>query len=188
MDKYSLTGVILAGGQSRRMGKNKALLDYNGQSFIAAILQALKPVVGNIIIIGETVDYKQLGYPVYEDLMPNSGPVGGIYTALYYSQTPYNLVLSCDIPLISTALLSFLIQQRKETNINALQLSAKVQPLTAIYHKDCLASFRQALELQQLKLSDLFVPLKANLIDCPSHFEGNLANINRPEDLEKLWK
>lgn len=184
--RTDLTGVILAGGQSHRMGQNKALLEYNGQLFIESIIRALKPLVRAIIIIGKVADYQDLGYLVHEDLIPNQGPVGGIYTALHHSKTPYNLVLSCDLPLISTTLLSFLIKQSQTVAINALHLHGKVQPLTAIYHKNCLASFQEALELQKLKLSDLFVPLKTHLIDCPTHFEGNLANINTPEDFEQL--
>ncbi|MCP4440402.1 MAG: NTP transferase domain-containing protein [Aureispira sp.] len=184
--KSALTGVILAGGQSRRMGTNKALMNYNGKPFIEHILEALKPVVSQIIIIGKQTDYGYLGLAVHPDIIEDAGPVGGIYTVLSHSNTPYNLVLSCDIPSIQTEVLSFLVQNSSTQAINTLSLKGRAQPITAIYHKKCLPTFKQALDAQRLRLSDLLVPLNAHLIDCPKHLESCLANINTIRDLENL--
>ena len=82
--KKNITGVVMAGGESSRMGTDKGVLEINGKPMVEVIISALKPVVDDIIIIANNSNYDYLGYKVYNDLIKKSGPLGGIYSALFY--------------------------------------------------------------------------------------------------------
>jgi len=186
IEKEKITGVILAGGHSRRMGASKAFLNLGDKTFMEHIIEAVSPLVSKTIIIANDDEYQQFGLEVFKDVVKESGPVGGIHTAMSYTQTPYSLVLSCDIPLVSLDLLSFLIQESIPVDLNIISVNNKKQPLTAIYHKDSMPIFIDALEKQALKLRLLFEQMNVNDIACPSHLIPSLANINTPEDLKKI--
>ena len=104
--KNNITGIVLAGGKSSRMGLDKGLINMNNQTFIEAIINAMRPLVGDIIIVSNNSDYDQFGYLRINDLIKDSGPMAGLYSGLYFSQSDYNLVLSCDIPFIKTDVLN----------------------------------------------------------------------------------
>ena len=104
-----ITGVILAGGKSSRMGTDKGLLELNGKPLIQYAIDTLKSIGLEIIIISNNSDYEQFGFPVYPDIIPDKGPIGGVYTALSYSSTEKNLIVSCDTPFLSKKLLNYLI-------------------------------------------------------------------------------
>lgn len=184
----SITGIILAGGQSRRMGQDKAWLSYDGQPFIQHIIQALKPLVSNVIIVANTDAYDLLNVPVLPDIIENCGPLGGIHTGLLHSQTPYNLVLSCDIPLMTTAALTYLLKQHNGALISVFSIADRWQPLAGLYHKDALNSIEEALAKKELRLMDLLKTCAANIVPCPSALVHHLSNINTPEDFEQLLK
>ena len=111
--KNNITGIILAGGKSSRMGTEKGLILYKNKPFVKHIIEAMKPLVNNIIIICNTRAYERFGFKCYEDLIKNTGPLAGIYTGLSYSKTDNNLIVSCDIPLVNTVVLQKLIDQKK---------------------------------------------------------------------------
>jgi molybdopterin-guanine dinucleotide biosynthesis protein A len=184
--KEEITGVILAGGHSRRMGVSKAFLNLRGKTFIEHIIKAVSSLVHKTIIIANENEYQQFGLEVFKDVVKESGPVGGIHAAMSYSETPYVLVLSCDIPLVSLDLLSFLIEKSIPADLNVISVNDKKQPLTAIYHKDSMPIFVDALEKQALKLRLLFEQMNVNEIVCPTRLISSLANINTPEDLKKI--
>lgn len=184
--KEALTAVILAGGKSQRMGADKAFLDLEGQPFIERILHVLEGLTKEVIIIANTKQYASLVVPVYPDLMEDCGPVGGIYTAMKRVQTPYLLVLSCDIPLLSVALLEHLIAESIPCDANILTTEERWQPLTAIYNSRTLPIFKKALETQKLKLRSLLPSMDLHQIACPTDLIPCLNNINTPNDLKKL--
>ena len=103
--KNNITGIILAGGKSSRMGTEKGLILYKNKPFVEHIIEAMNPLVDNIIIISNNKAYKSFGFRCYEDLIKNTGPLAGIYTGLRYSKTENNLIVSCDVPLINTVIL-----------------------------------------------------------------------------------
>ena len=105
VNKKDITGIILAGGKSSRMGTNKALMQYRGLPFIQHIINAMKPLVDQILIVGKPEEYTDLKLRCVNDIFLESGPVGGIHAGLENSKSPYNLVLSCDIPLITEQIL-----------------------------------------------------------------------------------
>ncbi|MDC0230771.1 molybdenum cofactor guanylyltransferase [Aureispira] len=184
--KEMLTAVLLAGGKSNRMQRDKAFLPFLGKTFIEHIIEAVRPLADRILIVANNPKCQQFNIEVIKDIIKDSGPVGGIHTALTHTTSPYNLVLSCDIPLISSELLTFLIQNSIQTDINIISLNKRIQPLTAIYHKECLPVFTNALKNKELKLKQLFKKLKTNNIPCPSHLTHTLNNINTIEAYKQL--
>ncbi len=102
----TLTVFILCGGKSSRMQSEKGLVLFQDKPFIEHIIQAILPITDKIKLITATKEYDYLQYEKIPDLISDKGPLGGIYTALSNSETEFNLILSCDIPLISTELLS----------------------------------------------------------------------------------
>lgn len=184
--KEELTTVILAGGTSRRMGRDKAFLDLNDQTFIERILQVVKEVTPQVIIIANTPQYDSLNVPVYPDLIKDCGPVGGIYTAMEIVQTPYLLVLSCDIPLLNTAVLKHLINESVPCDANILTTEGRWQPLTAIYNSKTKSIFKKALDAKTLKLRSLLAAMSLHEIACPKVLIPCLNNINTPNDLKEM--
>lgn len=186
ISKEVLTAVILAGGTSQRMGQDKAFIELDGQTFIERILAVTKGFVKDQIIIANTEKYQSLNVKTYSDLIKNCGPVGGIYTAMQVVETPYLLVLSCDIPLLSSSILEHLINGSIPCAANVLTSNGRYQPLTAIYHKDTMPVFKEALEEQRLKLRSLLPRMDLNTIVCPKNLLLSLENINTPDDLKKV--
>ena len=92
-----ITGIILAGGKSSRMGTDKGLLLLNGKPMVKYVIDVLSKVTSKIIIIANNDEYKQFGYKVYSDLIKDKGPVGGIYTAMNYTNSNTNICISCWI-------------------------------------------------------------------------------------------
>src|SRR5690606_23061938 len=133
VDKKHITGIILSGGKSSRMGSEKGFMSYNGKPFIQHSIEALKPLVMEIIIVSNNVDYDVFGLKRIEDVMENAGPLAGLYSGLHQSKTDYNLVLSCDIPLINTSILQRLVDAiDDDSEIIQIESQGKTMPLIAL--------------------------------------------------------
>ena len=185
--KTYITGIILAGGKSSRMGKEKGLLELNGITFTEHIIETLKPVCNQIIIIANKKEYEQFGYTVYGDLVKDCGPVAGIYTGLAHSKTNINIILSCDIPFVTTELLQFLLRGSKNYDVTIPAYNGKTGPLTGIYTKSCLPVFREQLDQKQLKLHQVLKHLKVRVVEVKDRFpEEVFYNIKTPDDLKYI--
>ena len=102
--------MVLAGGRSRRMGQNKALMHLGNDTIIAHVIRQMQAVTNNLLLITNTPDlYAHLGLPMHADLVPNMGTLGGIYTGLTYAASSAALCVGCDMPLLQPGLLSHLI-------------------------------------------------------------------------------
>ncbi|HBK82852.1 MAG TPA: molybdenum cofactor guanylyltransferase, partial [Flavobacterium sp.] len=109
----NLTISILCGGKSSRMQTEKGLVLYQEKRFIECVIEAVLPISNNIQLITNSSKYDHLAFKKFKDIVVDKGPVGGIYTALTYSKTTLNLILSCDIPLISSEILLELIEKHQ---------------------------------------------------------------------------
>lgn len=186
-ENKNITGIILAGGKSSRMGTDKGFVFYNNKTFIEHIITAIQPLVDEIIIISNHENYDQLGLKRYDDLIKNAGPLAGIYTGLHHSKTENNLVVSCDVPLINTEVLSKLIEKINDSSeIIQLQSNGKNMPLIAIYRKSCEAIFLEELKLDQRKVQEALKKCKVQTVVIDSVLEKHTTNINTKKDLELL--
>ena len=188
MKEYkNITGIILAGGKSTRMGTDKGFVSFKNKTFIEHIITAIQPLVDEVIIISNQEDYDQFGLKRYDDLIKNAGPLAGIYTGLHYSKTENNLVISCDVPLINTEVLQKLIEQTNDTSeVVQLQSNGKNMPLIASYKKKCETIFLEELKLDQRKVQEALKKCKVQTVQIDSVLEKHTTNINTKKDLEFL--
>lgn len=193
-----LSGIVLAGGESRRMGVNKAMLEIEGVPVIAHVSSQLSGVAKRVMIScseRDSEEYRFLGLPIITDLFPELGPLGGVHAGLTNSRTEWNAVVACDLPFASGELLRYMLTllegaERGTQAILPVSAEGKVQPLLALYHKSVLPSLEQALIEQRSKVMDWLKEL--NVIYVPeAQFPKNvrenglpnvLLNMNTPED------
>ena len=184
------TGIILAGGKSTRMGTDKGLLMLNGKTFISHICESLKPITGdNIIIVSSNTDYDFLGYTRIEDLISDKGPVGGIYTGLKHSKTKMNIVLSVDVPFVTSDLLEWLLIMHADSfMVTQLQENDKTTPLIAVYDRSMRIILGEAIAGNQLKLRSVVEEVDHQTLEVPEKWSRQTLNINTQEDYQNLIK
>ena len=186
----NFTGIILAGGKSQRMGTDKGLLPLNGKPFIKHIYEAMKPIFGdNIVVVSSNAAYDAFGYNRIEDLVSDKGPVGGLYTALKQSKTKFNLVLSVDVPLITTELVKWLVDNHDDGYlVTQVQVGEKVSPLVAVYDRALRTLLGEHMAGNQLKLRDVIAEINPQTLMIPEKWSNQLQNINTEEDYKKIQK
>ena len=165
VDKKNITGIVLAGGKSSRMGSDKGLLTINDKTFVEHVIVAMKPLVDKIIIVSNNKDYDQFGYRRVEDSIKDSGPLAGLYSGLKHSETEFNLVLSCDIPMIKTELLKKLVDADLENHeVVQIESNTKTMPLIAMYKKQCMHKCLELLQQGEKRLRVAVNELKTKTI------------------------
>lgn len=186
--KQNITGVILAGGKNSRMGSDKGLLQVGGKSIIERQIEVLQPLVKEIIIIHNGDNYTELGHQIYKDIMPDCGPMGGIYTALMVSQTAKIFVLSCDMPFISSELVKMIIEKTENCEIAIPRNGEKLEPLCAVYDQSCIETFRELLDQKALKMMDALKLFRVKELTITQEILAKqpFTNINTPEDYLKI--
>ena len=161
----NITGIILAGGKSSRMGSDKGFVMYKNKAFIQHIIEAIQPLVDEIIIVSDNPDYDVFKQKRVSDLIENAGPLAGVYTGLVESENENNLVVSCDVPLINSETLSLLIDGiDEETDIVQLESQGKTMPLIAMYKKQCATTFYTLLTKGERRLRVALNQLKVKTI------------------------
>ena len=153
IDRKDITGIILAGGKSSRMKTDKGFLLLNNKPFVQYSIDALKPFVSEIIIVSDDSKYDTLGLKRVNDITKNAGPVAGIYSGLKASTTEYNVILSCDIPLITSNIVKKLIDGLDETSdIVQIESNGKTMPLIALYKRKIKDKFNTLLQEDERRL------------------------------------
>jgi len=186
-DEQNITGIILAGGKSSRMGSDKGFLELNGNTFISLIIEAVKPLVKDIIIVSNNSAYDQFGHQRVDDMIEDAGPVAGLYSGLYHSKTEHNLVVSCDVPLIKTAVLNTLIDGfDADFDVIQLQSQNKTIPLIALYKKQCMDTFWELLQNDERRLRFAVDRLNTKTIILDGKFDKFVKNINTVEQLNEI--
>lgn len=187
--KEALTGIILAGGKSRRMGMEKGLVDFRGQPLILWAVSVLKEACAEILISSNSDCYDYFGFKVVPDLHHDSGPMGGIFSCLIESKNRKNLVISCDMPFVSSAIFDHLVNQIGDAWICVPWYeNDHYEPLCGLYLKDSLQDMKGFMDDKNYKLPELFsiTNFKAAGINnifppLPPYY---FMNINNPSDLK----
>jgi molybdopterin-guanine dinucleotide biosynthesis protein A len=184
----AITAYILAGGKSQRMGTDKGFLEWKGQSFMANILAAVTPVVGgDIVIVSSDERYDALGVTRISDIVSNKGPLGGIYSALKHTATKRNLILSVDVPMISSELLQWLVDAHSNAyQMTQVQVDEKSCPLVAVYDRSVRILLPEFLSANQLKVRKFVEELSHQTLSVPEQWSAQLQNINTPEEYKNL--
>lgn len=179
-----VSGFVLVGGKSSRMGRDKALLPWNGITLAQHVAQTVAEATGSATLIGDPARYSGLGYPVYPDRLPGHGPISGVATALSISRDEWALVAGCDMPAISAGPLRLLVQEAAATHTRCIVPvgPSGPEPLCAVYHRDCLPAIEKAIAEGRFRMRDIVNELRASFFTSidPACF----ANLNTPRDLE----
>jgi molybdopterin-guanine dinucleotide biosynthesis protein A len=163
--KQKITGIILAGGKSKLMGTEKGLVKFNGKPLIEYALEALKPLCDEVLISTNSSSYNNLGYPVYADLIPDSGPMGGIFTSLLKSTNDLNFVLSCDTPLVDKHTVTKILENSDGSDVTVPWHGNEFfEPLCAVYHKNTIPVFREFIRAGNFKIPDLLTKVNTHKI------------------------
>ena len=185
--KSTITGIILAGGKSSRMGEDKGFLKLNGKTFMSSIIEALNPIVGEIIIVSNNSEYDVFNLKRVADSMEDSGPLAGLYSGLLHSETENNIVLSCDVPLISTSVLKKLLEGApSEAEVIQFESEGKTMPLVAMYKKKCRHHFLKLLQTNERRLRFAIDQLDVKTITLDSELGKTVRNINTISELKDL--
>ena len=185
--KKNITAIILTGGKSSRMGSDKGLLLLKGKTFVGRIIDAVKPLVKEIVLVGNNAKYDEFGLKRYRDVIPNCGPLGGIFTGLFYSETDNNLILSCDVPLITLEVLQQLLERSdSEADVNQLESKDETMPLVALYKKGCMHACLDELKKGERRLRAVVGKWNTKTIKLDPEMEPFVRNINTPAELEAI--
>jgi len=186
-----VTGVILAGGKSSRMGADKALLKIGPYSVIERVAAVLRAVTDELLIVtGQPEKYASFGDLTTPDLMPGNGPLGGIHAALTKSAHQLALITACDLPFISAPLCRLLIGVMAPGLDAATPLyRGRIEPLCAVYSKTALKVIERRLSLGLNKTTLLFDELKVRYVEEAELSKAEIClekvffNLNTPSDL-----
>ena len=183
----NITGVILVGGKSRRMGQDKALLDIAGQPLVGRIIEVMQQCFPHLLLAGDRPErFARYHLPVVPDSYPGSS-LGGLYTGLHAAKTDCIFVTSCDIPFPNPELIRLICAEAEGYDAIVPATESGLEPLFALYRKSCLAAMQTALEagnfritavLQQLQIKTI-APEQLGQIDITGRA---LLNINTPDE------
>jgi molybdenum cofactor guanylyltransferase len=162
-----MTGAILAGGRSTRMGTNKAVLEFGGQRLIEGLLQKIRPLFPEVLIIAnESAPYADLDVPVFPDRIPDTGSLGGIYTAVNHSAFPQTFCIACDMPLANPAVIAYLRDQAPGYDVVVPRTEEGYQPLHAVYSQTCLPRMEAMIRAGSLKIDRLFPSVRVRTVEA----------------------
>lgn len=187
----SITGVILAGGQSSRMGQNKALMSLGGERLIDRVVSVMRCAFPHLLMVTNTPEvYRDLAVPMVGDVFPGKGSLGGMYSAVYHSPTPCCLVVACDMPFLQSAVLHYLAEQMADYDVVIPDVLGELQPLHALYRKTCLQPMLRRLEANRFKITGFFPEVQVRVVreeELRPFDPSFLAfqNLNTPEEFQQ---
>ncbi len=190
-----MTSIILAGGNSSRFGWNKALEIINGKNLVQYVVNCLISLSKEIIIV--TAQNESLSrspsspmIKTVADIHPGKGPLCGIYSGLLLSSCSQAIVVGCDMPFLNIALLNYMTQLSPTLDVVVPRIGERIEPLCAIYSKNCLVPIHKLLERNELRISELFSVVKVRYVEeneidkfDPEHL--SFYNINTQADLDE---
>lgn len=188
-----VTGVLLAGGKSRRMGEDKRHLLIGERTLLERSLEILQTVFQQVVIViaQDSAPLENVACPVVRDLIPDCGSLGGLYTGLNQASTEHVFVVACDMPFLNPLVIRHFVNLRMQADIVMAKLSNGLHPMHAVYGKPCLPFLEQMIATRNLKIQDLVgqSALRIRFVTA-----GDLAsldptarsfhNVNTPADLE----
>lgn len=181
-----ITTIILAGGQSKRMGTDKALLEIDGKTLLERAINLCKSFSSELLISSNHLAHTTFGFPVIEDKIKNCGPMGGIYSCLKHSSNDWNFVMSVDTPFIQKGFIEFLKEETLNFEVVVPVHESKKEPLIAFYHKNALPQIRTRIETGNYKLHFLLQQLNTNFVESGEwlkKYPKLFQNLNYPEDI-----
>lgn len=187
-----VTGVLLAGGKSRRMGEDKRFLCIGERTLLERSYAALRKIFDQVyVVVAQDSPDLKLSVPVVRDLIPDCGSLGGLYTGLRQATTPHIFLAACDMPFMNGDVVRYMARFKDEIDIVIAQWKTRLQPTHAIYGKRCLGVMERMIEARQIKIQSLveeptlrvqvLTESELRQIDPDGR---SLVNVNTPLDLQ----
>jgi molybdopterin-guanine dinucleotide biosynthesis protein A len=204
-----ITGIILSGGKSSRMGRNKSFLKVGETTIVERVRDLLQGIFQDVILItNDPNEYKFLGLPMFEDVYKHKGPLAGIHSGLIHSSNEINFIISCDIPLITLEMIKYLVDYKTDKLITIAKADGFIQQLAGKYSEACLSDAEEILkeQLEAERRDDTQMKRRCNVLklidrvgteiidaeELPFYIEDMYFNMNKTEDykllLQKLQK
>ena len=188
-----VTGILLAGGQSRRMGKDKRFLYVGEDTLLTRSENVLRSVFSSVcIVIAQDSPPLEAEIPVVRDLVPGCGSLGGLFTGLKMSSTEFVFLAACDMPFLESTLIEYLVSKKDGADVVMVRTEEGMQTTHAVYSKKCIPIIEEMLRRGNLKIQELVRDhsLRVRLIEKSEiqgdhHFTKSFINVNTPTDLER---
>jgi len=186
-----MVGVVLVGGQSRRFGRNKALEIFQGERLIDRQVRQVQTLFPEVLVITNRVeDYLHLEVTILRDVIPELGPLGGIYTGLLFAQGQSVFVTACDMPFVQPAVVKQMMQLATDYDVVVPQKKEGLEPLHAIYSARCLPHIKNMLHQGNLQVISFFPAVRVYRLSQQEirqldPQELSFYNINTPHDMDK---
>lgn len=176
------------------MGENKAFIQIEGVPIIRRIYDLFNELFQEVIIVTNQKDlFSHFNSKIYSDLIPNKGALGGLYTGLFFSSFRYSFCVACDMPFIKKSLIQYLIENIKGEDVIIPRTIDGLQPLHAIYSRDCLDPIRTMIDEGKEKIIDLYHLVRVKIVEEKDFLSldprrDSFINVNTPEELRSLGR
>lgn len=192
--RSNLTALLLAGGQSSRMGVNKALLPFGNTTVLEFIITRLRQVCAEVILVTTPQQpYAHLAVKKVFDVIEGKLSLGGVYSGLLQSPAEVNFVCGCDMPFIAPELVRYLMMQLADYDAVVPQLEGFFEPLCAVYRKTCLPFIAAQLQTPELRLTSWFARARIRVVSQQELRASDpelrsFINMNTPEDYARVQR
>lgn len=186
LEDKSFSVIILAGGQSRRMGRDKAALAWENSDILGSLLTRLMPLSDDVVVVSNTVRSIPETIRQVSDILPSKGPLSGIHAGLAYARYDLAFVTACDVPFLAPELISELVYAVGSADGSVAVHKEKIEPLFACYRKGCGGVIEQLLAQEQYRVRDFLAQINwVPVQQLDKLHEYCFMNVNTGDDYEK---
>ena len=186
MKKSELTGIVLAGGKSSRMGEDKGLVSFRGRTLVEYPLELLSSLCKQVLISTNNQEYNRFGHPLVSDQFTFRAPINGIYSALNKSNTAHNLMIATDMPFVSVALLKRILNHAEGYDmVVPTWPDGKAEPLCGYYNKSILPVLSKQLSTGNYAIKELTKISRCYRMNMNEEERMQFINLNQSQDLER---
>jgi molybdopterin-guanine dinucleotide biosynthesis protein A len=187
-----MTGLVLAGGESRRMGTNKAFLQINGLPMVEHVIRTLRNVCGHVVVVTNSPDlYARYDVEIAGDAFNSRGALVGIYSGLLRSRSERSLVVACDMPFLNAGLLSYMTGMAGDYDVVLPRVGDLIEPLHAVYSRELLPVIEDHLRRDQRRIRDILAGIRVQYvreeeIDMFDPARRSFLNLNTRKEYEEV--
>ncbi len=189
IDQETISGFILAGGKSRRMGTDKALMLIQDETLLARMIGLIEPFCEPIAISGQRMAYSSYKIDQIPDVFADCGPISGLFSCLKHTSTDWNLFVSVDVPFVNDELIRFLIAHIGESDCIVPRHDSGIEPLVGLYHRKAIPKLEEMILKGDFKLMNVLSKLNTLYLDC-NHLTKKIPklfhNLNTPDDFKSV--
>jgi molybdopterin-guanine dinucleotide biosynthesis protein A len=194
--RLEITGVLFTGGESKRMGRNKAFLEIGGKPLLERNLEVLDSICREVLIsCRESEQYSGYSYQVVADQIKGKGPMGGLYSVLPVAKYDYVFVAACDMPFLNSEAIAYIYERIEDYKLVFPYVRDRIHPLHAFYHKKVLKVVEKRIKEDKLRLFDIADECRHKIMNISEEMEGSMLkemieesflNVNTPQEWELI--